>query len=303
MTRRTAGDSTESLELLLDTICNTFGAVIFISMLVAVLVGQTARSQPTAQSETDPVADAATVQADILAAQEKLRVLTSQMRQQELVKERFASEESRQLAGRIQQQTEARVRLMEQKSDAVQEVTQTNSQNALMQQQLEQHRAEYDATQRRNQELREELKRLQELSSRTARIPQVRKTTKDSVVYAIDDGRLFRVTTPDLAVDRNDCDVNREDGVNVVRPKPGAGVPIPTDAAAANSSGTVRDHFKGANPKTQFIQLFVSRDSFAEFLTVKDTMVELGIEYEVLITEDDTVKLSIGSSSRESFVQ
>ena len=53
-TRRTIDDS-DSLELLLDTICNVFGGVIFIAMLVAVLTSFRASSvQETVESQSLP---------------------------------------------------------------------------------------------------------------------------------------------------------------------------------------------------------------------------------------------------------
>ena len=36
----------DSLELLLDTICNTFGGVLFIAILVVMLLQQTGRGSP-----------------------------------------------------------------------------------------------------------------------------------------------------------------------------------------------------------------------------------------------------------------
>ena len=50
MRKRASSDTLDSLELLLDTICNTFGAVIFISMLLAVLVTNSASSVPVKTS-------------------------------------------------------------------------------------------------------------------------------------------------------------------------------------------------------------------------------------------------------------
>jgi hypothetical protein len=299
MGRRVTSNSTESLELLLDTICNTFGAVIFISILVAVLVSQSSRSRSVPESKTDPAIDAAIVQSDIQQARERLRVLSGQIRQQELVTRRFASQESVALAGEIKQHTEDRLRLTEEKAEAVKEITDAQAASAVLQNKLQLEQAALDAASAENSRLQTELAEQSELSGRTARIPRVRKTDKMSLVYAIDDGRLFRVTTVQQTIDNVDCERTTESGVDVIRPRTGAGVSI----ASNGLQGRLASRFSGVSSGTQFIQLFVSRDSFSQFLPVKDLLVKLGLEYEVLITNGDSVELFLGAAERESLVQ
>ncbi|MCH2203814.1 MAG: hypothetical protein MK102_17750 [Fuerstiella sp.] len=299
MNRRTSSTSLDSLELLLDTICNTFGAVIFIAMLVALLVNDSVQVVSGTETVQDVVIESARVLNDIQAAKQKLRVLADQIQQQELIKKRFASDESLALTGKLRQQMERRVHLMGQKSDAVEQITQVKGDSARLQQQLDQQQRAYDAADNRNARLRQELSTELELSGRTARIPQVRRTTKDSVVYALDDGRLYRVTTPDQTIDDTDCVRSTEAGVHTIRPRAGAGVPVADRSSGASLNGK----FKGVTDEDFFVQLFVSRDSFAAFLSVRDTLVELGLEYEILVTDNNKVELIYGSSERESFVQ
>ncbi|MEO2035474.1 MAG: hypothetical protein ABGZ35_25625, partial [Planctomycetaceae bacterium] len=282
-----------------DTICNTFGAVIFISILVAVLVSQSSRSRPVPESKTDPAVDAAIVQSDIQQARERLRVLSGQVRQQELVTKRFASQESMALAGKIKQHTEDRVRLTEEKAEAVKEITDAQAASVILQNKLQLEQAALDAASAENSRLQTELAEQSELAGRTARIPRVRKTDKMSLVYAIDDGRLFRVTTVQQTIDNVDCERTTESGVDVIRPRAGAGVKI----TSGSLPSSLERRFSGITSGTQFVQLFVSRDSFSQFLPVKDLLVKLGLEYEVLITDNDNVELFLGNTGRESLVQ
>lgn len=298
MTRRVTTDSTESLELLLDTICNTFGAVIFISMLVAVLVSQSSRQRDPAEPVEDPEVVSAMVQAEIQQAQERLRVLSGQLRQQEVVKHKFATENSLMLAGKVKQQTEQRVRFMQEKSEAIKEITESTSTSAVLQNQLLEQQAEFDAAASKNQELREDLEKQEELASRTARIPRVRKTSKQSVAFGLDDGRLIRMTTPGGTVDTADCTLTDENGGRVVRPRRGRGISV-----NAGPGKAIQSRFDGIDAETQFVILFVARDSFAEFVAVKDKLVEIGLEYDVRIFPEDDIEVRIGDSKRESFVQ
>lgn len=298
MRRRESMNSTESLELLLDTICNTFGAVIFLAMLVALLVGQAAPEVPVAEPPT--AAETASILAEIQEAQERLRILSGQYRQQEQIRQRLASSESEALAGKLRQQTEQQLRFMSEKSTAVQEAADTQAQTVTVQQTLERQQRRLQMAKAQQQQLQTEMQQLQELSSRTAAIPRLRKTTKDAVVFVIDDGHLYQITTSSLAINSRDTQRSTRGGIEVIQPRSGSGTHI-GDTSAAQSS--VRKKFSDVHAGQHFVTLYVSRDSFAEFAPVKAQLVKLGIEYEVIIGESNDVELSIGNSMRESLVQ
>jgi hypothetical protein len=302
MSRRSNSDTTDSMELLLDTVCNTFGAVIFISMLVAIMVSRSSSAHSSSKPSVDPALETAQILLEIETARDRVRVLGEQLRQQKLLRERFSTDESLALSQSIQHQTNDSVRFLQQKTAAVAEISATNSQRAGLQHQLQQQQAAFESSAAESKTLRQEMERTLETVGRTARIPQVRRTSKESVVFALDDSRLYRITTAGQTVDDTDCDRNLESGMEVLRPKPGGGVPVATNATSTAISAMTR-RFDGLSASRHFVQIFVSRDSFAAFLPVKDTLVDLGLEYEVLITEDDSVELFLGQKTRDSFVQ
>lgn len=298
MTRRTTDNSTDSLELLLDTICNTFGAVIFISMLVAILVSNSSQTPTPTESSADTESDVAIIQAEVQQAQERLRVISSQVRQQKRITSSLASDDSLALAGKLNQQTRERVSLMQQKSEAVKKVVDIKGASAVLQTALSKQQSELNAATVTQKATSEELRQLTTRSARTARIPQVRRTQKSPTVYAVDDQRLYQVTTKYGTVNTQDCEKRSENGKEIIRPLPTGGIPVSESASAAMVTC-----FQDVSPSDGFVQLFVSRDSFEAFLPVKDLLVQLELEYEVIVTEDDTVTLVLGSSQRESFVQ
>ena len=155
------------------------------------------------------------------------------------------------------------------------------------------------AADNKNRQLQNKLKTQQELSGRTARIPRLRRTNKTSRVYALDDLRLYRVTTVQGAIDETDCERTYVANVVTIRPRPASGMEI----SSRDPPADIKEKFSGVDDGDEFVQLFVSRDSFAAFLPVKDTLVQLGLEYEVLITDGDDVELHPRGSTRESFVQ
>jgi hypothetical protein len=80
-------------------------------------------------------------------------------------------------------------------------------------------------------------------------------------------------------------------------PRLTGGLQLPANSAA------IRGRFSGFEPRQHYIRLFVSKDSFPEFLSVKDVLVELQLEYEVILFEDDAAELFLTSRQIRSFVQ
>ena len=299
MTRRRLSDSVDSLELLLDTICNTFGAVIFISLLVALLVRQRVAESEPQPDRLSAAETVARIQTQIQTDHEQLRVLNAQWRQQDRVTKQFATEESIRMAKDLHQQTEARMQLLESRSDATETLSRTQANVAKLQQTIEDRQRNLETVESEHRRLQSELLQLKELSGRIADTSQVRKTTKNSAVFALDDGRLFRVTTPEQTIDSVDCERVDAGPVRGIRLRPDAGALISDGAETAG----VRQRLEGVHPRTHFVQLFVARDAFAAFLPLKDKLVERGLEYEVRIMDGDEVELAIGRSDVESFVQ
>lgn len=135
---------------------------------------------------TDTASDVAIIQAEIQEAQERLRVISGQVRQKKLVTSRLASEESMALAGRLNQQTRERVSLMQQKSEAVKKVVDTKGTAAVLQAELSKQKFELEAVRKKQKTISDEIHQQANDSARTARIPQVRRTQKTPVVYAVD---------------------------------------------------------------------------------------------------------------------
>jgi hypothetical protein len=61
--------------------------------------------------------------------------------------------------------------------------------------------------------------------------------------------------------------------------------------------------FQRIDQTSQFVRLFVSRNSFAQFIPVKDALIEQGLEYEVILFPNDEAELFLSDQTRESFVQ
>lgn len=296
--RRKPQNSSDSLELLLDAICNTFGAVLFISMLVAILVSQSSTSEPS-ESAADSSLQMARAQLAVQEARATIRVLQQKLVQQQELTQRFANSASIQAASDVAQITRQRAQLIEDRSLAVEQSTDDRTQLVNLQHQLNNQAATLQQARQQHAQLTADIKREKKLKGRTARIPKIRRTTKAARVFAIDDGRLYRVTTR-TGFDENDCRKTTNANQQIeISPIPGRGERI----SLTGNQSRISTKLKDLESDRHFVKLFVSRDSFAEFLPIKDALVKAGLEYETIITENEEVKLVIGDTTRESLVQ
>lgn len=298
MMRRRTENLADSLDLLLDTICNTFGAVIFISILVAILVGRSSadREQPADATATENFLH--DQQQKIAEARMKLQRLSLQQQQQQALIDRLTTEASRELAAELFAASATQVALSQQRTSAVDSVNAIQAQHLQLEQQLNEQREALATASAKNKELQVQLQAATELASRTATIPRLRRTSKQGVTFMLYRTRLFRAVTPDGTIDDVDCLESVRLQTIVISPRPGAGV-----AVSSENDPHLRGRFDQIRQNDHFIRLFVARDSFAQFQTVKNVLIQLGYEYEVVLFSEGDAELYLSPDSVESFVQ
>ena len=297
----------DSLELLLDTICNTFGAVIFISILLSLLVRDSGLRKGVTSLPDEVLAVIAARTQEVAEAKSRQAALEIQMAQQENLLERFASSESKGLANEIRMAVDHQVHLLERKTGVVDELTQAESQALTMQANMKQQAILLQKAQGRHRALQQEMQQATTLSSRTASIPRIRRTEKFGLAYMLHDGRLYRATTPDGEIDETDCVKTEAGGIVRIAPRANSGLVVPKESVIHQDHAVERHRmlgkFEQIDKARQFVRLFVSRDSFSQFIPVKDVLIEQGLEYEVILFSDGKAELFLSDQQRESFFQ
>ena len=297
----------DSLELLLDTICNTFGAVIFISILLSLMVRGSGVQEGIASLPEEVSAVIAARNQEIAQAKARQVALELQLAQQQDVLDRFASAESKGLANEIMAAADNQVQLLEQKTDVVEGMTQAESQALTMEATMKQQALKLQQTQQQHKALMQEMQQATTLSSRTARIPRIRRTEKFGLAYMLHEGRLYRATTPDGEIDKTDCVRTEAGGVIRIAPRAASGMAVSEESVAGQGHAVERNKlqakFERIDKARQFVRLFVSRNSFAQFIAVKDALIEQGLEYEVILFSDGKAELFLSDQQQESFVQ
>lgn len=278
--KRTQHDDEGSLELLLDTICNTFGGVLFISILVALMLNVSSNqvmSDLPNESQRTELLDA---QSRLSDTSHELDVLTQAMQAQANVEKQVVAPD-----------LQVHVRTIRQ----VQEVTAAKAARQLKEvDQLAEQQVDINAWAQQIKETKEALKNaqrnitvverevLREIESRTraAKLPRSHRTTKQEVAMFLKDGRLCSyvrrrqnrlVVNTDEVSERQD-----EDGREYIEPRSGKGIPIKLEDAGLDAR---LSEFTGDK---HYIAVFVWPDSFAHFQILKDRLVAHELEYRLV---------------------
>ncbi|MCX7386626.1 MAG: hypothetical protein NTX48_08175 [Planctomycetales bacterium] len=308
MSRRPMVSPDDSLELLLDTICNTFATVIFISMLASILAQNSAPAAASATETQSAIDETHARQRELSELNRRQNALQSQLAQQSDLIERFSSDESVALAMQIHQDSESQAKMSSQKVETADAIITSERDRLQLEQAVQEQLKLLQDEQMRQTEGENNLRNLQTSAGHTAEVRRVHETTKFGFTFALDNGRLYSVHTSDdksptmmnLMIDRDDCEVTEAAGITAIRPLKNAGTPI-------RNSPTAQRDAKGKLSmvnKNFVVRLFVAKDSFAEFLPVKEALTELGLEYSLEIMPGEDVELLLTDKTQDrTFVQ
>ena len=291
---RSVGGEIDSLELLLDTICNTFGGIVFLALLVCLL----------AQNAGHGVARSSDVDAAVAKVRE---TKLAQMRLDDVRREVADLEQTRsqqirlaeslapsgagtagaapapETYGRFRVQLEILTGTERELADflraAEREQQEVRQRAAEAKRKLEQ--AEIAAA--RAEEVVEAVKRERGLK---LRLPMTRRTTKRQIPVLVCNGRMrlpMRYAAGGMSVGRNNVEVEVSAPRSMLRPAdlvPATGTPIDNSDAGVRA---VRQRVGSFDPAEDYLYFAVWPDSFAEFRTLRDQVVEFGFEYQVLL--------------------
>lgn len=296
--RKSQGDS---LDLLLDTICNTFGGVLFIAILVVILLQFTSESSSPAEARPNVPPDVLQrLRTRYEAAAAQLAQLRKTLSSQEQVIAEYAPDAVRKQVDERAVLTAERDRLQaeldEMTSDNLETAEQTAevlASNAALRQSLEESR-------QRHAELEEELRELRESRRQDAALPVVRAASgKSEIGVVVRYGRMYvwhkygpygirqGLNLDEFVV------VGEEDGALVTHPNPAAGVVLDGSDAMRRAILARLSQF---SPSEHYITAVVRPDSFGQFAFLRDTLVARGFHYRLMPVGEGTGVYDRGGS-------
>jgi uncharacterized protein YlxW (UPF0749 family) len=324
MSRRVAPEDS-SLELLLDTICNTFGGILFLAMLVALLLTQTQRRTSTESHNAAPrtaltPAEVARLERRAQDLQEESRRIESLIDDLQRMTERLFDPKQAELARRLAN-AEARIAVLESEraallariADAQASAVRASTAAADDAKRLERTRSAVKAAEQRLAEAKQARATLLQTASTVAstfedaatietagKAPRERETDKRELAVMLKYGRLYqmhRFSGDDRSVNTTDFIVREDDDYNRARPRPSAGI----DLTAAGAADRVSRMFTSFPRQAWYACLVVHPDSFAEFLALKTWLVSHGYEYRLFPAAEPVVDR--GAGPRDARVQ
>jgi hypothetical protein len=291
MGRRKSATPSSSLDLFLDTICNAFGGIMFLSILISVLLQF--RGEESKVDAEQPV----------ISEEESLQIASHL---EKLQSERAGlavtiAELEKSVVG------EDRTEILELQARQLQSEAQRDK--AVKQQvELSQH---FRDVEKRVLEMREELSELDEklvearaslaeksratedaLDSREQKteLPKVRSTSKGNLIFAMRYGKLYLISNPSGGgFNTNHVVTLNLLGTTRIKPRPNAGWDLSSSADIAEFEQSVCS----SSPSDTFFSCAVWPDSHEQFGALKEILLRLGYDYQ-LLPIDDVDDLSIG---------
>ncbi len=305
--RRKASES--SLELLLDTICNTFGGVLFLAMLVSLMLTQTRRKTEDAPAEPTPAVSAADLVRLETRAENAARDLESLEAQAQQARraagllavphaaELIASMEATEQRAREAEtrRTELLTKVAREQASAARaeaaKADDARTRKKLAADAEEARKRLADAVKARDTLVTSAIKIRDDAATRatvatTGRAPRMRATTKLEFAMMLKYGRLYlmkELRDGNLVV--NEADFLLTPGLlaNVAEAKPHAGVDLSSEESREAGLRRVTASFP---PSKWYACLVIFPDSFEEYLTAKNWLVQRGYEVRLIPTTE-----------------
>lgn len=288
--RRSSRVAGSSLELLLDTICNTFGGILFLAILIAVLVQLRERTIASQAPSRAQIAQLALGQEQMAAVRDRLAALRAAEAQQQRLADELSSDEVDRLLAEIARLETTKGQLADLKLKSLAEMAKLQrvvNDASMKRKQLANEGKSLEMT---KQQLEQELEKELEARTETARMPTIRPTDKDERVLCLRRGKIYSLGEVDefgTGINGKDFEVVREGGRMGVIPRRDGGVAIRNGSAGENLlNNTLRQH----NPRSEYVAVFVWPDSIAEYRLLKPVMIRMGFEYRLVpLSESDDV--------------
>lgn len=284
--RRRNSLNNDSLDLLLDTITNTFGGILLVALLLVLLIRNTTAQQAAANDdERVTVAEQQKLQVEVDRLQGRRETLRQSMQMLKDLEANFADPGKQQLA-------EALSKLLGEVNALQEQEQQLQAAAAGLKSQAEELESDKLAGQKDAVGLQaalasaeSDLKSELALRTRTMELPREQYTNKALTCVFLLKGQLF---FPDRGTGRAGFRVNlnqfercEESAANLVlasgeayRVKPASGLAIDRDVIQTKLLNFPANDF--------YITIVCDRESFEKFGSFKDVLVELGYEHRIM---------------------
>ena len=278
--------SDSSLELLLDTITNAFGGILFLALLVVVLLQNTSKIPDLLPKVSQ--AALAELRSRYQEIEAKVSALELEVEAREAIATNLADPTLESTLRNLSELRQARTDLMAEKSKVLESNTRLQEQLDGFDQKTDQLTAEIENTLEELNESEEKLEEERASRKINSPFPEERPATKLGVRVTIRYGKWYLYRLANGEPNLEDFLVLDNEGEYLtITPKPYRGLRM---VERGKLSPAIIAYLRDKNPDREYVEISIWDDSFGEFQFLRDYMVERGFEYRlVVITEGDEV--------------
>lgn len=295
MSRSSSTIQDGSLELLLDTICNTFGGIVFISMLVVVLLnmsGETTSYQPPTE---ESALELQQLTAELEAAQARLRILHQATRQRDDTIQQLVSKDQLILARKLVEAEALRTTRVEETATIAKVIADHQKSVNTISQDLAERKKELESLQSQLQVQSDSMRQEVESRSQNVTPPKLEELPNHrSIDMILKGGRLValsRISESGLEIrNAEELNVSIEGGTEFVEPKSGSGVAVALDKSTKAQIQSALNQF---NPNRHVIKIWIWPDSFAHYQLIQEVLAESRFRSKLEPVRQDT-RLHVG---------
>ena len=292
----------DSLELLLDTICNTFGGVLFIAMMVVILLQQTSKESAP---ELPPVPPE-----ELQSQGLKLETLTRELAKRQQIRASQTVVVQGLVTQTVRDLLAQRNQLRGQQTELQAAVDQRRLENANLVVKAAQTEAsnrqivlDLDEARKKQSETQTELEAVRKSRTTDVKLPLLRtEVGKSEIAVILRYGRLYLWHHYDRNQTRRG--LNTRDFVVLensatelaTRPNPVRGIPLDQ---SSDSVTAVRRLLQPFSPDRFYIAIVARPDSYGEFQSFRDQLLALGYQYRLLPVDEDSPVSDTGGSGSQ----
>lgn len=299
---RRRDDALDSFDLFLDTVCNTFGGIVFLAILLAIMVQN--RSVTRSEEEIKEPASAQEIR-EALAALESLSLEHEQLSQAlaSLAPVKYPIEQAEfvqleEQSQELQQQISSQMQQLEQRTQKLAEVVKTNE---AINQENREIPSKLAAAEAQLQGDQQRLKDVADSKAKPMPISRARSSASGSLLLLVENDRLYYAKAPSLIGDgfnrqHVNISTDRDSGITVTSIA-GAGWSLKSNEGMRE----FREILDEARKKSVNVTVAVWPESFEEFSGLAEEMVRQNVLYQLWpMPESTKLKIFIGKSGDSS---
>lgn len=294
--RRNKGAQFSSFDLFLDTMCNTFGGIVLIALLLALFPRSTGKSI-NANSDADKKLLRIEQTAEINRISNKLKHLRQ-------VAQWMQNNQGHNTTSKFSESTFKDIRkknkdLSKDLRDKKEELAEITRKIKQVNETINMCDLENKGIEENINNLKGKIKEYRENSQRQIRLPRLQQIqNKQTVFIALKDHKLYTVSdvsdefSVNRGYDETEVRVEKGPGLEIVELLPSEGQLI---TEGSEVTGALREAVDNIDPQYEYISFAVYTNSFAEFNYVKKLFVKRGVKYNWSITHG-TIRIVIAEN-------